>query len=55
MVNKYFNEWEFQQALSFSKNNPLEAKLKYEKYLNKYPKDYSTYLYYVSTLMGLKC
>lgn len=53
MGNKYFNEWEFHQAFSFVNTNPLEAKIKYEEYLKKYPKDYSTYPYYASILITL--
>ena len=53
MKAKYFNKWEFSQALSIMETNPTEAKLKYEEYLEKYPKDYSAYLYYVTVLIVL--
>ena len=50
---RYFNKWEFQQAFALSKKNPLEARLKYEEYLEKYPKDYTTFPYYSSILILL--
>ena len=53
MKNKYFDRWEFKQANSIIETNPLEAKLKFEQYLEKYPEDYSTYYYYASVLIIL--
>lgn len=53
MKAKYFNKWEFQQLLNLYETNPFEAKLKYEEYLDKYPKDYSAYSYYASLLIVL--
>lgn len=53
MEAKYFNSWEFQQALSLTETNPCEAKSKFEQYLTKYPNDYSTYPYYISCLITL--
>lgn len=53
MKSKYYNEWEFNQALSLHETNPFEAKNKYEEYLKKYPKDYSIYPYYASILIAL--
>ena len=50
---KYFDEWEFNQALSFIATNPLVAKLKFQRYLKKYPKDYSAYIYYTVPLITL--
>lgn len=53
MSVKYFDNWEFQQALSFLDTDPFEAKIKFEKYLQKYPKDYCTYAYYASVLITI--
>lgn len=53
MKNKYFDEWEFNQALSFIATNPLVAKLKFQRYLKRYPKDYSAYIYYTVPLITL--
>lgn len=53
MEDKYFNVWEFKQAFSSSKNNPQEAKEKYEEYLKKYPEDYTSYTFYISLLINL--
>jgi len=53
MKNKYYNEWEFKQAISFIETNPLISKLKLEKYLEKYSQDYSAYIYYISVLITL--
>lgn len=53
MATTYFNKIEFKQALSFAETNPLLAKIKFEEYLKKYPKDYSSYTYYASILITL--
>lgn len=53
MKQQYFNRWEFLQAFSLVDNNPLEAKRKYEQYLEKYPKDYSAYTYYIAVLITI--
>lgn len=53
MNNKYFDRWEFQQAFSLMETNPVEANLKFEEYLKKYPKDYAIYSYYVSNLITI--
>lgn len=50
MIIKYFDEWEEKQALSYITSNPLVSKLKFEEYLNKYPKDYSARIYYTTVL-----
>lgn len=54
MGSKYFSEWEFKQAFSFFKINPIESKIKFEEYLEKYPKDYLAYTCYSSVLIALK-
>lgn len=53
MEHKYYDKWEFIQALDLFENNPLESKRLFEIYLLKYPKDYSAYTYYCSTLVCL--
>ena len=53
MSNDYFNRYEFMQAQSLFDTNPLESKLRFEKYLQKYPKDYCTYPYYITVLITL--
>jgi len=53
MESKYFDNWEFQQALGMRKTNPIEARLRYEEYLKKYPEDYSCYTYYAAVLIRL--
>lgn len=50
---EYFNKWEFEQIFKLSKKNPLEARIGYEAYLQKYPKDYTTFPYYSSVLILL--
>jgi len=53
MRTKYFNQFEFKDAIGFIDKNPSLAKIKFEEYLKKYPKDYSTYPYYISCLITL--
>jgi len=53
MKNNYFNSWEFSNAVSIAKNDPIEALARYEEYSKKYPKDYTAYPYYASTLITL--
>ena len=54
MATEYFNKIEFKHALSFVETNPSLARIKFEEYLKKYPKDYSAYTYYASVLITLK-
>lgn len=53
MEAKYFNRHEFKQALSIINSNPLESKIRFEQYLEKYPKDYCTYTHYAWVLITL--
>lgn len=53
MELKYYDEWEFLQAIDLIESNPFKAKEKLEEYLGKYPKDYSAYSYYSSLLITL--
>ena len=53
MATKYFDTYEFMQAHNLSETDPLTSKVLFERYLEKYPDDYSTYPYYCSVLMVL--
>ena len=53
MNKNYFNIWEFKQALDLAETDPISARLLYEEYFKKYPKDYSGYPYYCSNLITL--
>lgn len=53
MSEKYFDQWEFTNIHYLADTNPLESKLRFEEYLEKYPKDYSAYPYYASVLITL--
>ena len=53
MNNKYFDSWKFKQAFELMEVDPLTTKMLYEKYLQKYPKDYCAYPYYCSILIIL--
>lgn len=54
MGKNYYNILEFTKASSFLKKNPYEAKIRFEKYLAKYPKDYNGYAYYILSLISLE-
>lgn len=51
MANIYFDKWEFERAISCMNSDPEEAKLRFEEYLKKYPKDYLAYTYYATALI----
>ena len=53
MNKNHFNVWEFKQALEYSETDPILARVLYEEYFKKYPKDYSGYPYYCSNLITL--
>lgn len=53
MEEKYFDEWEFRKAQSYRIVNPFESVKKFEEYLKEYPKDYSGYVYYASSLITI--
>lgn len=53
MKNRYFDEWEFKQAISILESNPARAKIELQQYIEKYPQDYSAYIYYISSLITL--
>jgi len=54
MKHKYFDEWEFKQIIPLIETNPYEAKIRFEDYLKKYPKDYTAYPFYISTLITIR-
>jgi len=49
----YFEEWEYKQAISLIKTNPIEAEKKLREYLTQYPLDYGTYSDYAYVLIIL--
>lgn len=51
-INRY-NITEFKNIIPFMQSDPIKAKKKFELYLQKYPRDYSAYPYYASTLVTL--
>ena len=53
MNKNHFNVWEFKQALELGETDPISARVLYEEYFKKYPKDYSGYPYYCSNLITL--
>lgn len=53
MKNKYYDEWELKQALEHIETNPLVAKCKLKSYINKYPSDYMSFIYYAAVLITL--
>ena len=52
-MKKYYNIHEFKQAVSIIQKNPFLAKDLFEKYLQKYPRDYCAYPSYIYTLVML--
>lgn len=53
MKNKYYDEWELKQALEHIETNPLVAKCKLKSYIDKYPSDYMSFIYYAAVLITL--
>lgn len=53
MKTKYFNKYEFNYAASLLETNPIEAKLRFEEYIKKYPKDYVGHMFYATALITL--
>ena len=54
MKNKYYNEWELDQAINLMEKNPYEAVRKLENYLKKYRKDYNAFAFYINSLVNIK-
>ncbi len=53
MNNKYYDTWEFKQALAKLDVNPFDSVSKLEEYLKKYPRDYSMHAYYAYSLITI--
>ena len=53
MQFQYFDCWEFRHIFHLVETNPKEAKRQFEDYFEKYPTDYSAYLYYTYVLIVL--
>ena len=54
IMTKYYNTLEYKKALHLVGKDPMEAKKRYEDYIEKYPTDYSAYLIYAAVLIKLK-
>ena len=52
-MKNYFNSLDFEKAFQLICINPYEAKLKFEKYIDNYPKDYYTMCFYSNVLLTL--
>ncbi|MBQ3436008.1 MAG: tetratricopeptide repeat protein [Bacilli bacterium] len=53
MIYEHHDNWKLGRIVDLATVNPEEALLKYEEYLEKYPKDYSAYTDYAYTLLVL--
>lgn len=51
--NVFYDRWLSKQAIDQIKNNPFLAKETFEQYLTIYPRDFSTYPYYISLLITI--
>lgn len=51
--NVFYDRWLSKQAIDQIKNNPFLAKETFEQYLIIYPRDFSTYPYYISLLITI--
>lgn len=54
MKLRFFDKWEFKDALDGVEYDPIGTKMRLENYLLNYPKDYSAYPYYASVLIALR-
>jgi len=52
-MKKYYNIHEINQILSLIETDPYEAKIRFEEYLRKYTKDYTTYAQYSFLLIRI--
>lgn len=50
---EYFNCWEYSDSKSITMSNPLLAAEKFKQYIEKYPKDYFSYVSYANILLTL--
>lgn len=53
MKLKFFDKWEFKDALDGIEYDPIGSKMRLENYLLNHQKDYSAYPYYASALIAL--
>ena len=53
MPKRRYDSWELDQIHSHIEDDPILAKERFERYLRKYPMDYTTYPYYANTLLVL--
>ena len=49
----YFNSYEFNKIYNIRFNNPYKAVEDFEKYIEKYPYDYTAKVYYISSLISI--
>ena len=49
----YFNKYEFEKVKKIAEMDPNMGLIAYQNYIEKYPQDYSSYLYYISFLIML--
>lgn len=52
-TDRYFNCWEYSGSKSIIMSNPLLAAEKFKQYIEKYPKDYFSYISYANVLLTL--
>ena len=50
---EYFNCWEYNDSKSIIMSNPILAAEKFKQYIEKYPKDYFSYVSYANILLTL--
>ena len=50
---EYFNCWEYSDSKSITMSNPLLAAEKFKQYIEKYPKDYFSYISYANILLTI--
>ena len=50
---KYFNKFETNKIINIMNEDPKTAKVMFEEYLERYPKDYCAHIFYASTLITL--
>ena len=53
MKKKHYDNWECSHAFSLIKKDPEQARICYEEYIKKYPKDYRAYPFYNYVLIIL--
>lgn len=53
MKEKYFDKWEFNDAINSFEESPFAAKIKIENYIKKYPYDFAVYSHYAWILIKI--